>query len=38
MPFVKGNTIGEDTRFKTGSPATPQAAHPTSYDALSTPS
>jgi hypothetical protein len=27
MPFVKSNTLGAETRFKTGHSAIPQAAH-----------
>ena len=31
MPFVKGNTIGQDTRFKTGQSGSPAGRPPVPY-------
>ena len=34
MPFTKGNTIGQDTRFKTGQSGCPRRLHHTSHPAV----
>ena len=35
MPFTKGNTIGQETRFKKVRSPTPQVERPTNYDVSS---